>query len=50
MHLGRVFMTSDDAAGALWRRLRFGDDKVLVTVQDDEFTVRFRPTAISVSE
>jgi len=42
MHLGRAFMISDDIVGTLWAHYKAGEN-VYCTVQDDDFTERFRP-------
>ena len=41
MYLGRCFLTTDDAVGNLWAELK-PHPKFLTSVQDDEFTERFR--------
>ncbi len=38
---GRCFLTSEEAVAELWPKYKVTDD-VLCTVQDDDFTVRFR--------
>jgi len=42
MYLGRCFLLLDDAVGELWLELR-SDPRLMCSVQDDEFTARFRP-------
>lgn len=42
MFLGRCFLMTPDAVGHLWARLK-PHPKLMCTVQDDEFTERFRP-------
>ena len=42
MYLGRCFLLGDDAVGELWHELR-ADPQLMCSVQDDEFTARFRP-------
>jgi hypothetical protein len=44
MYLGRVFMTTDEIVGRLWAQYKAAD-KVYCTVQDDDFTQRFRDKA-----
>jgi hypothetical protein len=41
MYLGRVFLTSEDAAGELWARYK-QDPKLMCSIQDDDFTKPFR--------
>lgn len=36
MYLGRVFLATEQAIGALWNEVK-GDDKLLASVQDDHF-------------
>ena len=42
MYLGRAFMTNDEVVGRLWADLH-DDPKVFCSIQDDDFTERFRP-------
>ena len=42
MYLGRAFMTSDEVVGRLWAGFH-DDPKVFCSIQDDDFTERFRP-------
>ncbi len=41
MHLGRAFMTNPHAVGSLWQRYK-NDDKLMCSVQDDDFVATFR--------
>ncbi|MGE5183755.1 MAG: hypothetical protein ACM31C_16900 [Acidobacteriota bacterium] len=41
MYLGRVFLLDEHEVGALWARLK-RDDKLLCSVQDDDFIRPFR--------
>lgn len=42
MYLGRCFLMDEEAVGTLWAKYK-AHPKVLCTVQDDDFTMRFRP-------
>lgn len=41
MHLGRVFLDSDRALGEMWAEIK-NDDKLLASIQDDDFIAAFR--------
>jgi len=41
MYLGRVFLTTEDKIGELWRELRT-DKKLMCCIQDDKATQKFR--------
>jgi hypothetical protein len=48
MYLGRCFMLEDDLVGELWRLFK-RHPRLMCTIQDDEFTARFRATGKSDS-
>jgi hypothetical protein len=41
MMLGRVFLTSKEKIGALWREL-YSDSKLMCSFQDDDVAEKFR--------
>jgi len=41
MHLGRVFLTTPAAIGALWKQFK-KDPKLMCSIQDDDFTAAYR--------
>jgi hypothetical protein len=42
MYLGRCFLSDEHAVGELWAKYK-GHPRLFCSVQDDEFTARFRP-------
>jgi hypothetical protein len=44
MYLGRCFLMDENAVGLLWAQLK-EHPSVLCSVQDDDFTARFRPSS-----
>jgi hypothetical protein len=49
MHLGRIFLTTPAAVGALWKQFK-DDPKLMCSIQDDDFTSAYRVITVTSTD